>query len=104
MTTNSPATPLPWSNAIVGKGDSGEICEVYSCVSGKLVADYQFAADAAYIVKSANAYPQLVEALRECVLDIYEEVLQADDHPIANAHGETADKASTLLRSLGEKL
>jgi hypothetical protein len=70
-TPSAPATPLPWkrwqsladNSENVSNTDSAFVCEV-----GKIAADTDsdaIKADALYIVHACNAYPKLIEALRE---------------------------------------
>ena len=82
MTAPKPAN-LPWRNS------STERKGWVSCNSGPVASTYSVA-EAAYIVHAANAYPQLVAALREL----------ADGG--AAMGWSSADRANNLLRSLGE--
>ena len=69
-------TELPWKNRFTYSG------RVIS--GGKVVADFLDSRDANAAVHAVNAYPKLVEALKEMV----------DGHP--------ADNARALLKELGE--
>jgi hypothetical protein len=59
-TTNRPATPLPW---IVNKKD--EICSAKDFYDVAKFVRYAGAQDAAYAAHACNAYPKLMDALRE---------------------------------------
>jgi len=69
---NQPATPLPWT----------------------VLTDADMLADHAYKVHASNAYPKLVEALREA--DVRDRVSRR----IPN---DFETEISTLLRELGER-
>ena len=95
---NAPATPLPWagmnSNSDLAHGivheDTGTDVAVF-CGRGK------WRMNAAYAIHAANAYPQLVAALRD-IADSHE-ILERERGSMRATH--TAN-ARTLLRSLGE--
>ena len=117
MTVQKPATPLPWRTALFKRAD-------WHVVGGSEPADdYQRAAickredDSAYIAHTANAYPELVEALRtaELWLRIAEGYMptQAVDQRMPNGEAlrvrpacdvvhEVHEQAAELLRKLGE--
>jgi len=57
-----PATPLPWGTDKDGKRLYAGDAAAYGCV-----AETASRQNAAYIVAACNAYPQLVEALRDCL-------------------------------------
>ncbi len=97
MTKHAPATPLPWNVE-----DNGRLIVAPNTT---LPRYRDSAADAAYIAHAANAYPQLVEALRAMI-----------EHPNPGAvadpmkrHKMQAEQiaacgnARALLRSLGEE-
>jgi hypothetical protein len=80
----SPATALPWkcwqslddNSENVANRENAFVCEV-----GKIASDTDsdaIRADARYIVHAANAYPKLIEALREA----------APNHPMLVLLGE----------------
>jgi hypothetical protein len=86
VTKHTPATPLPWTHQATRKpmmplvAANGEwISSPYNRVGD--IEDFE------YIAHAANAYPKLVEALREVIAGRYE----AD-----------ASRARALLRELGE--
>lgn len=92
MTNQKPATALPW---ITNKRN--QVCNAAATAHIAKCAELQRGADdAAYIAHSANAYPQLVEALRnlspafgECVRSgLFE--------------AKHVDAVVALLRELGE--
>lgn len=93
-----PATPLPWNvpakyPRYVEGGSLQGVCKTYSASVGG--GDSQ---DASYIAHATNAYPKLVEALRELMLrcDGPEGICKDGDNiQTHNAHG--------LLRELGEE-
>ena len=94
-----PATPLPWT---VGKyefeGDSIKGADGETSFCQMRYYPWVEQGDFPYIVHSANAYPKLVEALRELMLRCDgAEGVRADGSNIQthNAHG--------LLRELGEE-
>ena len=88
MTTNhKPATALPWTafaNDVNGKADR--------------VSGLSSHVDAAYITHSANAYPKLVEALRNLRAAVQRGVFD-DIGPDIQPDSVAAD---ALLRELGE--
>ena len=89
MTTNlQPVTPLPWS--IV----SGYKSKDYNKggVESTFISWGIPGADVDYAVRAANAYPQLVAALREL------SAVQWQGHVLPDAYRN----ADALLRSLGE--
>ncbi len=87
MSTNhKPATPLPWSVLI--EDGANAICGRIDPVTGKAIPRGR---DVAYIAHAANAYPQLVRALRE-----------AADNLDYRGGKERADAYRAILRELGE--
>lgn len=104
MTTNKPATPLPWiatktvryrrnhglfGGELEGAGVAGFGLKTVAHIP-KRNHD-----DAAHIAHVANAYPKLVEALRDLMRD---EKLDDDDPKLI----ATREQCGTLLRELGE--
>ncbi len=96
MTKHTPATPLPWETLPAARSnlvhvetstDHAPVCSL-----PKARAD-----DAAYIAHAANAYPKLVEALRDAAngLDT-----TGQTTPQSNA---ARNNARALLRELGEE-
>lgn len=84
MTANKPATPLPWRTNQVAKALGGGAILMLPEVT--LAGQ-----NAAYIAHACNAYPKLVQALRECL------------GAISNRECPTThERSSTLLRELGE--
>jgi hypothetical protein len=90
MTATKPATPLPWTdidglhNGIVGRSAS----------SLRVAKEVKFADDRAYIVHAANAYPELVAALRQLVTHM--------DAIVPATKQNARDNARSLLAKLGE--
>lgn len=80
-----PATPLPW----------GEDDNTLDLVLSQNPASRSVSVS--YLYHAANAYPKLVEALREC--KSYLDALPAREH---EASSETYVQIKTLLRELGE--
>jgi hypothetical protein len=85
MTTKNPATPLPWAATAYGlygpaRPEDGRI------------ADFMRTKDAAYARHAANAYPKLVEALRN--------LREAAD--AGSWKERRKDEADALLRELEE--
>ena len=117
---HKPATPLPWHRPL-------EVCEAENAPSLMLVqpaayfvkcapldvaaiilmpafekkAGAEAQKRATYIAHAANAYPRLVEALREFTLN-YEGVSAMADDSERTALDETRDTARAILRDLGE--
>lgn len=97
MTKHAPATPLPWHNATLRteqEHESGAVGTPY----GRFRVNHN--KDAAYIAHAANAYPRLVEALRDA-LALLDEI-----HAPSRAFWSGAparDRGRTLLRELGEE-
>jgi hypothetical protein len=79
---HTPATPLPWKvvDASVFSGKA-KVC---------IAVEYPNGDSAAYIAHAANAYPKLVEALREELFNFGDRVKAHERH-------------RALLRSLGEE-
>ena len=88
MTTNKPATPLPWSGTHNPRSNLGKVHGSIDPVCATPRPN-----DATYIVAACNAYPALVAALRES--------LQAYEGDFGPMHISTRHRA--LLRSLGEE-
>jgi hypothetical protein len=83
-----PGTPLPWRVSPAKASEVQQASGVWSI--GTMGTDG--AANAAYIAHCANAYPRLVEALKEAKADLAEsDALQA-----------AYFNADALLRELGE--
>ncbi len=90
-----PATPLPWGKIttpadvlLQSKYPDGSFSYV---VNGGKAQE----ADFYYIANSANAYPKLVDALRDLVLMVNETTNRGN--------GKAAKSAAALLRELGEE-
>jgi len=89
---HAPATPLPWANQ---PGDDSS----HGVLSNWRGEPFEVAAnaaptDAAYIAHAANAYPRLVEALREASVSINSKVVGYER--------ERMNRWISLLRELGE--
>ena len=88
---HSPATSLPWSFA-PASDYTGSECNIdahtrgYIAMSGQR-GDETAESNSRYLVHAANAYPKLVEALRELV---------------APSSPNASDRARALLRELEE--
>ncbi len=93
-----PATPLPWKADRDAVKDSGNnrVCRL--SVEAVAFSEGGKRQNAAYIVHAANAYPQLVDALRYIARGYSGYLGNSEGH--SGAH--CADKASEVLRSLGE--
>ena len=95
---HNPATPLPWVEALTGQiGTSvfdGAGRVVASTDTHRYTAGEREIQDATYIAHAANAYPRLIEALRDALTLIYSAGDLAD-------HAEYA-RGDALLRLLGE--
>lgn len=93
---HAPATPLPWRTVASYQPATKreEMSPYLLAADGDNVAASALRGvdDAAYIAHACNAYPRLVEALRNCIAEIDD----GDGMP-----GDFAD-AIALLRSLGE--
>jgi hypothetical protein len=74
-TTNRPARALPW---ITNKRH-----EVITAKDFHGVANFREDQDAAYAVHACNAYPKLMEALRNMV--VWSERIEGRDHPARTA-------------------
>ena len=94
MRTNcKPATPLPWKSV---QADQGSFSTFWILDEEREDADVDDQ-NADYIAHAANAYPKLVEALRNALEQI--------DHQAASAAGwPDSENARILLRELGEEL
>lgn len=83
-----PKNPLPWEPDEIGDTGGENPVGVYNIYSERnRVAEYLNEGDAKYIAHACNAYPKLVEALREMV---------------APSSVNASDRARNLLRVLGE--
>lgn len=99
MTKHQPATPLPWR---VSNSRDGGFRVVQTVAPVAQITKIGNEANAAYIAHAANAYPQLVAALR-AALQMYAPFQEQDDSEQGNDHGANFLNASNaLLRSLGE--
>ena len=107
---HQPATPLPWkrvdwlNGAVTGEG----FTPIFSGSTdhGELVIEGR-PRDFAYIAHAANAYPKLVEALREMRL-IAEAQDRAGDEAVPAAYRtktlhDAVELGNALLRELGEE-
>lgn len=96
--TTEPATPLPWivnqRNRIIAAADYRAIA---NCVHG-INAEQ----DAAYIVHACNAYPRLVEALREARNEMRETWQKSNALRDSVAAGNMMRRFDEVLRELGE--
>lgn len=101
---SEPATPLPWEydpddEALYGTSRVQD-AQAYDYI-GSTMSFTNESEDAAYIVHAANAYPQLVEALREHANGGHAKLCDArwvPDGPCQCAAG----RARALLESLSE--
>jgi hypothetical protein len=91
---HSPATSLPWAEPVNYGASKFEIQGQNS-----RLATIDKLPDAAYIVHAANAYPKLVEALRETLRD---RLTQANLHQLPPGIRARLEAARALLRELGE--
>lgn len=99
MTTkHQPATPLPWTqpnrtsmklHPVDGGGRHGFVVATQK-------------QDAAYITHAANAYPKLVEALRDAILR-HQDMKHRLGGEIASSFERANDARIALLRELGEE-
>lgn len=100
MTTTNNITPLPWYSASTGNHQGLIISES----NGANVAVTYDKDDAPYLARACNAYPKLVEALREC-RDALNACQQYEDDR-QGLHMEPPwseiDNAEQLLTELGE--
>lgn len=122
-TKHKPATPLPWAFVdngmqIIAREAPAQIRPVSVAHATRAHANYNTnnaLVDVAYIAHAANAYPKLVEALREtsarlrgAAHDARQGVSQRSGNPIevyserADAYEDQAIEADALLRELGE--
>lgn len=70
MSTHKPATPLPWRHVEFGNFARGEHGAALRQENGEPLKhghNGMAVADAAYIAHVANAYPRLIEALKDCI-------------------------------------
>jgi len=89
-TTRKPATPLPWEAA------DREV-RGYGNPRGTVTMDDDtLPQDAAYIAHAANAYPQLIAALRDAQTALDAGLNSGD----AVAAAQTMDDAALMLRAL----
>ena len=104
MTATKPATPLPWENTRRddGKGnwstnDIGQAVNLGGFIVARTIGHgARQWDDSAYIVHAANAYPRLVEALRDAL-----SALVCEGHHEGVSRPVTDGRA--LLRELGEQ-
>ena len=93
MTKHVPATPLPYKLAAAGRTlqtVAGWDIAVFPVSHGPITV-HDMTANAAYIVHAANAYPQLVAALRNLLAGVCMPT-------------RAVQKAAALLKELGESL
>ena len=84
MTKHTPATPLPWRFAKMEGGKRLALVNKHGGLISYLDCSEE---KAAYIAHAANAYPKLVEALRQ----------------MSDVHGRAVDSIGRqVLRELGE--
>lgn len=101
---HKPATPLPCR---VSKMEGGRKLGVVNALGGLLFyMDARSDGQAEYFVRAANAYPRLVEALREVRL-IAEAVDREGDDAVPAAYraktlADAVEVSNALLRELGE--
>jgi hypothetical protein len=104
MTEHTPATPLPFTHKVNGRL-SAVLAEDGLVVMGSLVVPglKKDAGNHAYFTHAANAYPKLVEALRELLAEW--DVMHADEDQRSGITEETGGivGARALLRELGEE-
>lgn len=96
---NAPATQLPWK---IDEATDLPLAVIEDSETGDGIAEFgkrtkRNVANAAYIVHAANAYPQLIEALRD--LADSHEALERERGSMRATH---TSNARTILRSLGE--
>lgn len=87
-------TPGPWT---VGQYPGAERRQILA-QSGQISVCRALEEDAKFIVHAANAYPKLVEALRDLIA--VDDSAADTDH--AGRFGGALDPARALLRELGE--
>ncbi len=95
MTAHKPATPLPWAAQPIGVAGKNNDIPISSIEPN--VTDATHAQDAAYIAHACNAYPRLVEALRQAldfIADRSDDLDEGEQHAVGSA--------DALLRELGE--
>lgn len=95
---NAPATALPWETSMV-QTKGGALFDVCAAGGGDMIADVQGGGyeDAAYIAHAANAYPRMVDALRQ--------IRDAEELSTGSFVCDFATLqsiAGSLLRALGE--
>lgn len=96
MTNIKPATPLPWKRVA-----NGRVLSIPDY--GQVTSSDTYPRDAAYIVHACNAYPKLVEALREWLANASlgaRYSLQAESRAI---HNDEELRIRALLRELKEE-
>lgn len=101
-TVTEHAGPDRRSPAVIGcyvDGDARYVAEV-TPKAGTREAAAQAEANAAYIVRAANAYPKLVEALRNCINLLYS--VQDRVEGTGYIPWRESDNAEQLLTELGE--
>jgi hypothetical protein len=95
---HSPATSLPWK---LKQDKAAPYSGIYTETGKQITHENGATSDenAAYIVHAANAYPKLVEALRETLRD---RLTQANLHQLPPGIRARLESARALLRELGE--
>lgn len=95
-----PATPLPFpQNTLPFSQVAGHQQHINDAI-GYEVAKATDGHRAAYLVRAANAYPKLVEALREVLRD---RLTQANLHQMPPAMRQRLESARAALREIGEE-
>src|SRR3990167_468018 len=96
----APATPLPYAPQdvssqyfLTGLDHDG--------LTQLRVAEFILRADRAYIAHAANAYPKLVEALRDAIAR-HADLLRRVDGELAQSFKDAGERRRALLRELGE--
>jgi hypothetical protein len=88
---HTPATPLPYfTNGPRHLQAQGRLGDIRPRVIAQFTPRDEYQQDAAYIAHAANAYPKLVEALREACFQFTDRVKMMERH-------------RALLRELGEE-
>ena len=101
MTTkHSPATPLPWQAAAGGKDVYWLVNNPTEPYAAKTVGEHA-EQDAAYIAHACNAYPTLVERIRNSLL-AHDEMDDDDGNGPITCTCQQCGTNRALLRSLGE--
>lgn len=102
---HQPASALPWivgmSGEEIAHTDEGEECDLFDSAALPHVPQRHVSADVSYAVHAANAYPKLVEALRNLHAG-WRDV--PDDMQVPECLNDGRfDEAAALLRDLGEE-